>query len=262
MKTLFAAFGVLSMAACTLPAQSPTMSCEHQGNHNRPNFCEIRENTIAASSLTIDGHQNGGITIRGADRSDILVRAMVQALGDTDSQASTTGAQVIVHTSGGAIQSDGPRDSSWSVSYEIFIPRHTSLGLKTRNGGVTISGVESNIEFHSVNGGITLKDVGGYIHGETVNGGVSVNLDSAAWNGQGMDVSTSNGGVSMKVPERFSALLDIGTINGGMSLHLPNAQPVRRGETHLSLTLGTGGPLIRVRTHNGGVSISTNSGKV
>jgi len=60
------------------------------------------------------------------------------------------------------------------------------------------------------------------------------------------------------VPEPFSALLDVATVNGGMNVRLPNAH-VSRGQNHFSMTLGSGGPLIRVRTHNGGVSISGNS---
>jgi DUF4097 and DUF4098 domain-containing protein YvlB len=259
MKTLFATFGALSLVACGLLAQTPGMTCENQGNRNRANFCEVRENTIAASVLTVDGRQNGGISIKGADRSDILVRAMVQSQGESDAEARTTGAQVIVHSSGGAVRADGPTEKSWSVSYEIFIPRHTDLTLHTKNGGVSISGVQSSIEFHAVNGGISLKDVGGNVRGDTVNGGVSVHLANGTWTGQGLDVTTNNGGVSMNVPDQFSALLDVATVNGGMSVHLPNAPQIGRGQNHFSLTLGGGGPLIRVRTHNGGVSISSNS---
>lgn len=260
MKTLLATFATITLAACALTAQTPTMSCEHQGSRNRPGFCEIRENTISATSLTIDGSQNGGISIKGADRSDILVRAMVQAQGESDAEARTTGAQVLVHTSGGAIQADGPPSGKWSVSYEVFVPRNTNLTLKTHNGGVSLAGVESNVEFHSVNGGVSLKDVAGSIHGDTMNGGISVSFAKAGLTGQGLDVTTNNGGVSIKVPERFSALLDVSTVNGGMNVRLPNAQ-VRRGERQFSLTLGSGGPLIRVHTNNGGVSISSNNEK-
>jgi len=254
MKTLLS----LLASAWLLPAQTPTMSCEHQGNQNRPSFCEVRESTISATSLSVDGHQNGGISIKGADRSDILVRAMVESQAATDGEARATGAQVLVHTSGGAVQADGPTGKNWSVAYEIFIPRHTDLRLTTHNGGVSIAGVESSIEFHAVNGGISLKDVGGSVHGDTVNGGVSVTFAKATWTGVGLDVSTTNGGVSLKVPERFSALLDVGTVNGGINVRLPEAQ-MRKGDTHLNLTLGAGGPLIRVRTKNGGVSVSGNA---
>jgi len=87
----------------------------------------------------VDGRQNGGISIKGANRADILVRAMVQAQADTDAEARTTGAQVIVHSSAGTVQADGPAQKNWSVSYEIFVPEKTNLSLKANNGGVSIS---------------------------------------------------------------------------------------------------------------------------
>jgi hypothetical protein len=260
MRTFAIALGTISLAAFGLQAQTPTMSCKDQNSRNRgSNFCEVRETTLASlTTLNVDGRQNGGISIKGANRADILVRAMVQARGDSDAEAKTTGAQVIVHTSAGTVQADGPAQKNWSVSYEIFVPEKTNLNLKAHNGGVAIAGIESSIEFHSVNGGISLKNVSGNVHGDTVNGGVSVNLTAARWNGQGLDVSTTNGGVSMKVPEQFSAVLDVATVNGGMSVKLPNAQ-IRRADRNMNVTLGSGGPLIRIRTQNGGVSVSGNS---
>ena len=260
MKIIAATLTTLSLTACGLLAQSPTMSCKDQYGNKGATFCEVRENTVAAlPTLNVDGRQNGGITIKGANRSDILVRAMVQTRADSDAEAKSLGAQVIVHTSAGTVQSDGPAQKNWSVSYEIFVPAKTNLTLKANNGGVAIVGVESNMEFHSVNGGISLNNVAGNIKGDTVNGGVSVTLAGNRWNGHGLDVTTKNGGVSMKVPEQFSAQLDVATVNGGMSVKLPNAQPLRRGDHTLNMTLGSGGPLIRIRTHNGGVSVSGNA---
>jgi len=260
MKHLIAAVASLSLTACGLLAQTPTMSCKDNRSGNSASFCEIRETTISAlPTLIVDGRQNGGIRIQGANRSDILVRSMVRAGGHSDSEAKSTASQVIVHTSAGTVQADGPAKSDWSVSYEIFVPLSTNLNLKANNGGVSIAGVESSVEFHSVNGGISLSNVGGNVHGDTMNGGVSVNLASAQWKGQGMDVSTQNGGISMKVPERFSAQLELATVNGGMAIKLPNAPQVRRGEKSLNMTLGSGGPLIRIRTKNGGVSVSSNA---
>ena len=42
--------------------------------------CEIREQTLAPSggTIAIDGRQNGGISVKGWDQNQILVRARVQ----------------------------------------------------------------------------------------------------------------------------------------------------------------------------------------
>ncbi len=93
MKTFAAALAALGLAACGLLAQSPTMSCRDRGSTNEPNFCEIRESTVSAlSTLTVNGQQNGGISVKGANRPDILVRAMVLAQGNSDAEARTLGA--------------------------------------------------------------------------------------------------------------------------------------------------------------------------
>ncbi len=244
----------LALAACSLHGQSQTMACKDQWRGKGSNFCEVRESTIASiATLNVNGRTNGGINIKGANRSDILVRAMVQAGGDTEAEAKSTGAQVIVNTSAGSVEANGPVKGNWSVSYEIFVPSKTNLLLKANNGGVAVSGVESTIEFHAVNGGVSLKDVGGYVHGETVNGGLSVSVAGDRWVGQGLDVATKNGGVSVNVPEKFSALLDLATVNGGVSVRLPNAPKAVGGR--LNGTLGSGGPQLRIRTQNGGVSV-------
>lgn len=261
MKMIARSLAALSVTACALLAQTspqtPTMSCKDQSGGKGFTFCEVRETTLAGlPTLNVDGRQNGGISIKGVNRSDILVRAMVQAHADSDAEAKSVGSQVIVHTSAATVQADGPAQKNWAVSYEIFVPVATNLSLRAHNGGVAIAGVESAVEFHSINGGISLKNVAGNFRGDTVNGGVSVTLTGTAWKGQGLDVATTNGGVSMKVPETFSAQLDLSTVNGGMSVKLPNAQQARRGDHKLNMTLGSGGPLIRIRTQNGGVSIS------
>jgi len=251
MRTFALTICAIYLAACALMAQTPAMTCQDRDSR----FCEIRETTIPASALlAVDGKLNGGVSVKGANRADILVRAMVQAQGDTVIDARTTGAQVIVHTSGGAVTADGPSGGRWSVQYEIFVPASTNLKIATHNGGVSIAGVQSAIEFHAVNGGVSLKDTGGNVRGDTVNGGISVSIADTQWKGQGLDVSTTNGGVSLKVPVQFSALLDLSTVNGGINVNLPNA-PATRSRGPLTMTLGSGGPPIRVHTTNGGVSL-------
>ena len=79
-------------------------------------------------------------------------------------------------------------------------------------------------------------------------------LPLSARDGDGVDVSTMNGGVSVTLPDNYSARLETGTVNGGLHVDFPVAMSgeVKR---QLSTTLGAGGALIRVKTTNGGVSI-------
>ena len=73
-----------------------------------------------------------------------------------------------------------------------------------------------------------------------------------------MDVSTTNGGVSVSIPENYSARLETGTVNGHLSIDFPVS--VQGNITkELAVNLGAGGATIRAMTTNGGVRIHRSS---
>jgi DUF4097 and DUF4098 domain-containing protein YvlB len=263
MKTLTISLA-LGLGACSLLAQqpTPTLSCDGQhGDSRRANFCEMRESTTAAAGgvISVDAHPNGGIAVKGWNRADVLVRAQVRTTATSDAEARDLARQVTVNSTGAQIRASGPTsdsDRSWSVSFEVFVPTRSSANMQTVNGGVSVSDVTGDIEFKTVNGGVKLKGVAGNVHGNTTNGGVSIEFTGNRWEGQGMDVATTNGGVQLKVPQNFSAQLEMETTHGGLHSDLPVVSPASTGrERHVSATLGSGGPVLHFRTVNGGVSI-------
>ena len=248
-------------AVATVGAQAPARSldCDDgwRGWLNRSaRACEVREVTIPATgSLSVDGGQNGGVTVGAWERNEVLVRALVQAWNGDEDEARATVEQVVVSTDGG-IRAEGPdrRGASWSVSYEIFVPRSTDLRLETRNGGITIAGVRGALDLAARNGGIKLDAVGGNVRGHTTNGGVDVTLVGDTWDGEALDVRTTNGGIRLRIPEEYSARLETGTVNGGIDIDFPVTVQGRIGRD-LNATLGDGGPLVTARTTNGGVRV-------
>src|SRR5215468_2511976 len=87
---------------------------------DRESYRELREMNVAAGGvLDVDAGRNGGISVKGESRSDILVRACVQAWGQTMDAAKAAVASVKVTTAGG-IRADGPEESNYSVSFEIL----------------------------------------------------------------------------------------------------------------------------------------------
>jgi DUF4097 and DUF4098 domain-containing protein YvlB len=240
----------------------PTLNCDDQHRDSRrATFCEIREDTVASAGavIGIDARQNGGISLKGWDRGDVLVRSQIRTTAATDAEARDLARQVIVHSAGAQIRADGPtseRDRYWSVSYEVFVPTHSSASLQTVNGGINVNGVSGNLDFKAVNGGVTLRGVSGSVQGRTTNGGVHIELAGDRWVGNGMDVTTTNGGVTIRVPQNFSAQLEAETQNGGIHSDLPlEPPPTGRAERRVSAAIGSGGATLKVRTTNGGVTI-------
>jgi hypothetical protein len=232
---------------------------DRDGDHDRARHCEVREDTIGgANPLDIDAGRNGGIRVRGWDRGDVLVRTRIESRADTDADARRLVAGVRVDTGGGRIRADGPdttnRDESWSVSFEINVPRNAMLTLNTNNGGISIDDFRGSATFHAKNGGLTLTNVGGALKGDTTNGGVTVDVTGDHWDGPGLDVETRNGGIRLNLPKGFSAELEAGTTHGSVNIDVPISVQGRIGR-HIETTLGSGGPKLRAITTNGGVTI-------
>jgi hypothetical protein len=238
---------------------------ENWTNDDKVAFSEIREMTMRPTSLLdVDAGRNGGIKVKGENRSDILVRACVRTWGETDEAARTIARNIRI-TNDSVIRTEGIAENSNSaVSYEILVPRSTNLKLETFNGGISISGVDGTIEFGAMNGGVSLTDVAGSVKGKTTNGGISVNLSGNSWKGNGLDVETTNGGVHLVLPDSYAARVETRTVNGGFKsdfseLNVERDENDRRRGVNISKDINGGGALIRVVTTNGGVKISSAS---
>jgi DUF4097 and DUF4098 domain-containing protein YvlB len=242
-----------------LERDAKDLNCNDNGNRGRPQNCIIKELTIPASSgaLTVDGKKNGGVSVKGWNRAEIFVRAKVQTWGETDAEAQGLTGLINIDTGGGRIHAEGPATSGergWSVSYEVFVPHNTNLNIKTHNGGVGIADVRGQIEFDALNGGVSLRRLAGSVKGHTVNGGLSIELTGNRWDGDGLNVKTTNGGVSMTIPEDYSARLETSTVNGGLKIDFPITVQGKI-DREISTDLGLGGTTIRATTTNGGVTI-------
>jgi DUF4097 and DUF4098 domain-containing protein YvlB len=82
-----------------------------------------------------------------------------------------------------------------------------------------------------------------------------VELNGDRWDGEELDVRTTNGGVSMSVPENYSAHLETGTVNGSVSVDFPVTVQGRITK-ELSVNLGAGGATVRAMTTNGGIRLN------
>jgi len=228
---------------------------------DKVSYHDLREMTVAAGSLLdVDAGQNGGISVKGENRSDVLVRACVQAWGNSLDAAKAAVAGIKISTAGG-IRAEGSEEN-YSVSYQILVPRSTDVMLKAHNGGISISSVTGKIEFLTTNGGVNLVDLSGDVRGRTTNGGVNVLLAGKGWSGAGMDVQTANGGVKLAMPEGYAANFEASTVNGGFnsdiaSLNVEKDDRGRARTKHIAAPINGGGAPIRVTTTNGGVHISS-----
>ncbi len=238
--------------------------CRGDNWGDREGLCEVREYTLPATgaAVTVDARPNGGISVEGVARADVLVRAKVVATAQTKERAKQIASAVQVTVAADKVSATGPDrldgQEGWSVSYRLAVPERSSLSLQSTNGGISIANVDGQIGFTTVNGGVKLSSLSGEVKGRTSNGGIAVDLEGTTWHGEGLDVETNNGGVKLTMPDNYSAHLQTGTVNGGMHLDIPmtGQQTSGRPEHNIDTQLGAGGPLIRVRTTNGGIRLT------
>jgi len=246
-----------------LSADEWCRQAEQNGRNNRyTSSCDVREESLGGvASLDVDSGGNGGIRVRGIAGTGTRVRFRVVGNARDDRDAREIVQAVRITTDGGRIRVTGPnnRDGDWwNVEVEIEAPRELPMTLTTSNGGIALEGTTGRARFDTQNGGVALRNVSGDVRGSTVNGGVSVALEGTQWQGAGLDVETTNGGVRMELPANYNAELHTETHNGGIDIDFPvtvrgRVSDIRR---RIDTTIGNGGAPLRVRTVNGGVSIA------
>jgi Putative adhesin len=267
MKSLltFAVSAALAVPGLPLFAQlqdntERQLTCEN-GGHDGDNVrhCEIREQSYPSiGRLNVDEVRNGAVSVKGALRGDVLVRARVETHADSQASAAIMANQVSIDGSGGQVHANGPRsgeNSSWSVSYEIFVPQTSDLTVKTSNGAVAISDVRGNLRFDVNNGAVRLKRVAGDVSGTTVNGAIQADLAGGTWEGRQLEIGTHNGAVTLTTPSYYSAHIKAETGNGRIQSDFPMTVSGDLRPQNLDFNLGSGGPLIHITTSNGAIRL-------
>ena len=120
---------VILLSASSLFAQEKEKSKNYEfcsdnwnwSNGDRVSAKDLRETTFAAPGiLNVDAGKNGGISVKGENRSDVLVRACVQTWGKTQEEANALVKSIRVET-GSNVRADSSLGSdNWSVSYQIL----------------------------------------------------------------------------------------------------------------------------------------------
>ncbi len=258
MSLMLVALSVAALAQ----GDERSLDCNNKWNNwgnNWKSTCRMQEMTLPAVGglFTVDGRGNGSVKVKGWDKNEILVRAQIQGFGKSQEDADSYGQQARVVVEGSTVRGEGPQvrgSGGWSVSFEVFVPRRSDLSLKGSNGSLALYDVQGSIELNTTNGSVNLRNVAGNVRGGTVNGSLNVELEGSSWQGEGLDLRTTNGSVKLVLPDGYNAHFEARTVNGGMHFDFP-VTVVGKIERNINTNLGNGGAPIRVQTTNGSISL-------
>ncbi|MGI4866523.1 MAG: ATP-binding protein [Janthinobacterium lividum] len=260
LKTWFCTLLLVSAAfsgAAQAPAEPPfALACRPGARvgSGKQQFCEIRDLTMPApvgQSLHIDG-ANGGTTVHGWAGAEVRIKVLVQSGGRTAEEAQARVQDIVVTAAGNALRATLPDDKiERLVRYEVFVPRQTALVVTVAGGSIRLDNMQARIEFRGGSGNATLSNLGGQVTGSITNGNIYLTLSGSQWEGEGLDVRTTNGSVRWQVPATYSAQVQLSTSAGSLTTSLPVT--TSEGRKEVSATLGQGGALLKASTTNGDI---------
>jgi len=253
---------------------------------------------------------NGAVEISGWDQETVDISGTKSGPG----QDAVDSLKIEITNTPDAVSIRAVRPSEfrhgWGARFAIKIPRRAVLDViqtsngqirvvdgsgparfRTSNGAIRVQGLEGSLDAQTSNASVELTDVNGeamlrtsngHIHIDNLKGALqartsngSVTASLAAANGP-VRLDTSNGGVDLRLPPKFSNDVRVSSSNGPITLHLPseiNARVLARtnnasvssdfqvraeGEfrkSRLEGDIGTGGPLLDLTTSNASIRL-------
>jgi hypothetical protein len=238
---------------------------------------------------------NGRTTVIGEERDDIEVQVAKTARAESAAAASELLDEIrLIHgIAGEALELDVEVPRKWNrrghANLELRVPRGMSVDVAVSNGKIAISSLSGRVRARSSNGSVTIDTVVGDIEVATTNAKVccaatrgrllarssngkieldehSGSVDASTSNGlirvsmeevgkAGIQLATSNGRILLELPEEVDADVDIRVDNGVIRNDRTLCKATRATNGQVRGQLGSGGPLIKLRTSNGSISL-------
>ncbi len=240
-------------------------------------------------------NSNGRTRVVGEDRKDVLVRVAksVRAESAEAARKMLGRMRVMGNHVGDALELEVEMPRSWNrrghSHIELRVPRETHVEVSNPNGKVWVEDIHGRVQLRSSCGSARVLDVvgdidvttanarvhcssnigrlvarssngkiqidahRGSVDASTSNGAVRVSLEAVGK--RGVALATSNGRIICELPEPVDADVDVWVDNGTIRNDRELSSASRETGGRLIGRLGHGGPLVKLRTSNGAISL-------
>jgi DUF4097 and DUF4098 domain-containing protein YvlB len=202
---------------------------------------------------------SGEVRITGTDGNDVVVDAVRKAPKERLDRI-----KLDIQSSGSTVTIEANRkESSWwdwgrdnvvETTFDIQVPRKTSLDVSVFSSGVTIKNVSASEHLHGFSSSVQLEDVTGPIAAKTFSGDIHIALASGI-DRPDLNIDTFSGDIEVRVPPSAKADVNFHSFSGDLTSDLPLT--LRSKSRHnLSAQLNAGGGSgVRFKTFSGDVRI-------
>ncbi|MFT4889479.1 MAG: DUF4097 and DUF4098 domain-containing protein YvlB [Halobacteriales archaeon] len=222
------------------------------------------------SALTVSS-TNGGITVRGEDRDDVVVdvtwhgrsqsaidSARLEATGGDDeplhleidhgNDPGDVGVDLSI-----AVPEATTVDSLETVNGEITLSDATGpADLSTKNGSIAVERVDGAVDLRALNGEVTVSEAPGIERVETKNGAIEVDLRDLQGD---TTIGTATGSIDLALDPSLDADLACETNMGSIDVPVLDRSSSAIGKTTVTGVLGAGGPDLFVEANVGSIEV-------
>ena len=202
------------------------------------NFSFFGNNIQLRYEITVPQNFNSKIKTSGGDihLKDLTGIQSVNTSGG-DVRAYSIVGDLDIHTSGG----------------DIYIKNCKSKNvLKTSGGNIDVRDFSEDLTCSTSGGDITLFGKDSKIDAHTSGGNIRVNYSGE---NKGMDLSSSGGDITIKVPDNFNASVNLKSSGGDIDNNIKSTNVTEVSDHKLIADLNNGGNLIRAITSGGNIRI-------
>ena len=214
---------------------------------------------------------NGDVEIQAWERNEIEIIAYkeVKASERETAEKLLEKLVIIIEEKEGEviIKTDYPRNSSggdffgwlfgesgksFSVQYEIKVPKQVDLNIETTNGDVEVENIAGRLKLESTNGQISGREISGQSRCKTTNGSIKMEFTEISGDDK-MTFKSTNGSIKLYLPDDFGADVDLKTTNGRISSDFPFTG--QKSKTHFSGTIIDNRNELSCSTTNGNIDL-------
>ena len=205
---------------------------------------------------------NGKVEVEGVEGATVEIRAERIARATTDEGARALLPRVVIRedVTPDRVSVETERingimiGARFEVRYYVKAPKGTTVRATTTNGEIDVAALGGKLIAQTTNGDLRAKNLTGGVDARTTNG--DVRIDVASLGADRVELTTTNGSVTLMLPETAKADLSASCTNG--RIDISDVKVDATGEwtrRRVEGRINGGGTPIQLRTTNGRIRV-------